>query len=497
MIKNFKHSIRFKLTLIFTLITAFTIVMICILNLLFLEQYYLYDNQKTLKSAYASINKVVEEYENDEIDMETCKIKLETICAPHNIALVILGSDWGALYATVDDTEKLRKRLMLDAIGNVDENARVITKEENYRLQWTYDRTMNAEYLEIFGYLEEDNSILMRLPIQSIRANVKISNRFIMMIGSLAMIFNIIIAYVFAKRISKPISDLSNLAVEMSKMNFHAKYTGNDKNEIGVLGNTMNTLSYKLEKNISGLKTANLQLQKDIENKEKIDQMRRDFLANVSHELKTPIAIIQGYAEGIKENVVDDVESRQYYCDVILDEAKKMNDLVRKLLTLNQIESSNQALDIERFNLKSLIASILANNQLRIKQNDIAVQLHVADDIYCWADQYMIEEVITNYLTNAINHCANEKIIKITTLKDEENVKVVFYNTGNHIPQEDIEHIWDKFYKVDKARTREYGGNGIGLSIVKATMNAHNKKCGVENVLGGVQFWFELDNAKE
>ncbi|MBE5964261.1 MAG: HAMP domain-containing protein [Lachnospira sp.] len=497
MAKKIKHSMRFKMTLVFALITTFTVLAICILNVALLEKYYLYDKQQALISAYENINKLIEQYEEGTIDMDECEVRLEQICAPTNISMVILGSDWGALYASVDDTEKLKKRLMLDTIGAVDENARIITKTDDYKLQRTYDKSMDAEYLEIFGYLEDNNSVLMRLPIQSIKENVKISNRFIITIGVLALIFNIASTYIFAKKISKPISDLSNIAVEMSKMNFTKKYTGDDNGEIGLLGNTMNMLSTKLEKNISDLKSANLQLQKDIENKEKIDQMRRNFLDNVSHELKTPIALIQGYAEGVKENVFDDAESMEYYCDVIIDEANKMNSMVKKLLTLNQIESSSEPITIEHFNLTTLIKSIVAANELRIENNEIQIELDLIDGTYCWADEFMIEEVITNYLSNAINHCKYEKRIQIRMTNENDIIRVSIFNTGDSIPQEDIEHIWEKFYKVDKARTREYGGNGIGLSIVKAIMDAHNKCYGVENADNGVEFWFELDSTKE
>ena len=253
-------------------------------------------------------------------------------------------------------------------------------------------------------------------------------------------------------------------------------------------------MSDKLEQNISQLKTANLELKKDIDKKEKLEQMRSDFLSNVSHELKTPIALIQGYAEGLKEGISDDPESMEFYCDVIIDESNKMNEMVKKLLTLNQIEFGDEETVLERFDIVELLNSVISANTLRASQKDISITFSAPEkNMYVWADEYKIEEVVTNYISNAINHCDFDMKIVVRTQRIGDNIRVFVFNTGKHIPDEDIDNIWIKFYKVDKARTREYGGNGIGLSIVKAIMDSLGKECGVMNVDGGVEFWFDLD----
>ena len=286
---------------------------------------------------------------------------------------------------------------------------------------------------------------------------------------------------------------LTKLSEKMSDLDFDARYQSRAGNEIDVLGDNFNKMSRKLESTISELKSANNKLQKDIEDKIKIDEMRKEFLDNVSHELKTPIALIQGYAEGLNENISDDPESREFYCEVIMDEASKMNKLVKNLLTLNQLESGKDAPVMERFDIVSLIRGVLGSMHIMIEQKEATVIFEETEPVYVWADEFKIEEVVTNYTSNALNHLDGERKVEIKVLQEEDCVKVTVFNTGTPIPEEDIPNLWNKFYKVDKARTREYGGSGIGLSIVKAIIESMNQKYGVCNYDNGVEFWFTLD----
>ena len=218
------------------------------------------------------------------------------------------------------------------------------------------------------------------------------------------------------------------------------------------------------------------------------------ILSNVTHELKTPIALIQGYAEGLKDNISDDPESSEYYCEVIMDEAMKMNNMVKKLLSLNQIESGNNAIEFNHFDIAAVIKSVVQSFDIVGQQKKVKFVFDDTKEWYVWADEYMMEEVITNYISNAVNHVKEPNRIEISIQMVRDGViRVLVFNTGDNIPEEDLENIWSKFYKVDKARTREYGGNGIGLSIVKAIMDAHNQNYGVINKENGVEFWFECD----
>ena len=222
--------------------------------------------------------------------------------------------------------------------------------------------------------------------------------------------------------------------------------------------------------------------------------MRSEFISNVSHELKTPLALIMGYAEGLKMEVNEDPESREYYCDVISDEADKMNKMVKQLLTLNQLEFGNQMVQMERFDITELIKNYIQSVKILLEQEQIELIFTQETPVYVWGDEFMVEEVVMNYLTNAIHYAGGEKKqIRISITEYGDVARIFVFNTGNPIPEESIPHLWEKFYKVDKARTRAYGGSGIGLSIVKAIMDSMNRQCGVINHEDGVEFWFELE----
>ncbi len=347
--------------------------------------------------------------------------------------------------------------------------------------------------IEMWGTFDDGSVFLIRSPIESIKESAEISNRFLIYIGCAAVAVCILFIWYFSKRLTAPILELAALSERMANLDFNAKYTSGGSNEIGNLGDNFNRMSERLESAISELKSANNRLLKDIEQKEKLEQMRNDFLGNVSHELKTPIALIQGYAEGLKEGVKDDAESREFYCDVIMDEAAKMNQMVRSLLELNQLEFGDEKMKFERFDLTELVRGILQSMDILAQQDGVEVIFRQETPVYVWADEYKVEQVVRNYVSNAFHHVSLEKIIEVKIKILQDKARVTVFNTGTAIPEEDVGRIWDKFYKVDKAHTREYGGNGIGLSIVKAIMESFRQKYGVINYDNGVEFWFELD----
>ena len=487
-----KHSIRQQFALIFIGLMAGTILLCWLVNHFFLEQYYISTKADVIKEAYETIRQAAN---SDTYSTEEFGETLDDICNIYNIAVLVMDADSQVKYVSANGGRELESRLIGRLFGFITDggNTKLLEEGEDYSLRKT--AVGDKEHLEMYGRLTSGISFIMSTPVESIRESVDVANRFLGYVGVFAALLGGVIIWFVSGRITKPISELNRISEQMVHLDFDAKYTGRLKNEIGLLGENINKLSASLEQSISELKTANNELQKDIEKKEQIDEMRKEFLANVSHELKTPIALIQGYAEGLAEGIHDDPESREFYCEVIMDEAAKMNIMVQKLMTLNQLESGADLVTMERFDITALVSNYIQSAGILTKQNGIDVCMDSYPSIYVWADEYKTEEAFMNYFSNAVNHCAGEKKI-IVSLEDKGDVvRVKVFNTGAPIPEESLEHLWEKFYKVDKARTREYGGSGVGLSIVKAIMESMNRKYGVENYSNGVLFWFELEKA--
>ncbi len=538
------HSIKFKITLLLVVTVTCLVAMLIGFNSIFSEKVYMNRKQKSMINSYENVNEIMQKYTDSQIDKDTMCADMENISTAKGISVLVVDSSWCTIYVSTqgddsmmerlrmsifngdifknngspdkapepkeqeddsdnpadkDDKKDHRKRLedIIDMSGtSLVENRTIISSNDNYTLQKVYDERLGDYYLEIWGTLDNGYSIILRTPIQGIKDNVNISTTLIKYVGGAILAVGIIAAFVVSTYITRPIKQLSNIAERMSEMDFNARYEGSDKGEIGLLGKSMNNMSEKLEQNIAELKKANLELKKDIDKKEKLEIMRTDFLSNVSHELKTPIALIQGYAEGLKEGITDDPESMEFYCDVIMDEANKMNTMVKRLLTLNQIEFGNDEPEMERFDINELIASVADANAIRAGQKNMSIVFDNRNEHnFVWADEYKTEEVLTNYISNALNNCDGKRAIEVRTEKSEDGgtITVTVYNSGKNIADEDLERIWEKFYKTDKARTREYGGNGIGLSIVKAIMDSMGQEYGVRNVSDGVEFWFNLD----
>lgn len=468
-----------------------TVLLCWFLNSTFLESFYTVNKENALLEGFHTIDKAVinDTFESDEFD-----IAFERICSNGNISILVLSPDAQVLRSSAGNSEKLKNQFYGALYESSNKHAsEVIKATDNYIIEKQQDSRLEADYLVLWGTLEDGNLVLMRTALASIKESVMIANEFLAYVAVMATVCCAILAIFVSRRITGPILQLTKISKRMAELDFDAKYKPNKRqNEVDELGEHMNMLSATLETTISELKSANNELKKDIEKKEEIDRMRKEFLSNVSHELKTPLALIQGYAEGLQECINDDEESRDFYCEVIMDEADKMNQMVKKLLTLNQLEFGNDTLTMERFDLTELVKGVVTSSGILLKQKDITVT-YPEESVYVWADEFKVEEVMTNYLSNAINHADFEKHIEVTYEKKEDSVRFCVFNTGNPIPEEDLPNIWDKFYKVDKARTREYGGSGIGLSIVKAIMESHHRECGAKNRENGVEFWFELD----
>ena len=484
-----KHSLTRQITSIVSLLVAGAILLCWVLNMTLLPRYYMHNKKEVLMENYQTISNASAQ---NELESDEFAVTFDNLCSNGNIMALILQQDGKVLRSSVNDLDALRTEFW-DVLLHGDK-MEVLYSNKQYQLLQKTDTRLDSEYLVLVGVLENGDMVLMRTAVESIRESAAISNRFLLFAGAAAIVASILVAFFTTRHITKPLQQLTDISKRMVDLDFNAKYETDQSNsyEVEELGNHINRLSENLERTISELKTANVELQDDIEKKIQIDEMRKEFLSNVSHELKTPLALIQGYAEGLQECINDDAESREFYCEVIIDEADKMNRMVKKLLTLNQLEFGNDQVIMERFDMTELIRGVANSTRILMEQKGIRLELENSEEAWVWGDEFKVEEVITNYMSNAINHADGEKLIRVFYTRSEDKLRVSVFNTGQPIPEEDIEKIWVKFYKVDKARTREYGGSGIGLSIVKAIMDSFHQRCGVINHEDGVEFWMEL-----
>ena len=488
-----KHTIGFKLTVLIKVIMTISMAGAGIFSEFFLEKYYVQKKEHSIKSVYSKVQEISSDDENfsDSADVDA----LNTLCENAGATLILLDNSWNPIYAYGAGNALIvrGKDMILGNNRNQRDTPVTIEEGDNYIIQSTQEDASSRKYYELFATLDTGGIVLIRMSVENFQESIDISNKFYLLVGIALLVVTTVTIILITRRYTKPVLKLAEISKKMSDLDFNTKYEGHREDEIGVLGESMNEMSGKLEKTISDLKSANLELHRDIAKKEEIDNMRKEFISNVSHELKTPIALIQGYAEGLQEGIMENPEDMQYYCGVIIDEAGKMNKMVKQLLNLISLEQGNAPVEMERFDITSVVRGVLDTMKIQCDMAGVTVELTQKKPVFVWADEFQIEEVITNYVSNALHHVDEKRKIRVSITEKNDIVRVSVFNSGKPIPDEDIEQIWTKFYKVDKARTREYGGNGIGLSIVKAIMERHEKKFGVMNHSDGVEFWFELD----
>ena len=483
-----KKSIGMKL---FIGITCFVVIIVSlswILNTKYLEKYYLEKKSDNLIQ-YGEEIKSIYNKDIDDMDIEFMKIENQI-----GADITIFSKDGQIKYSSLFNQQRMGmgNGKMGRNVHLTKDDVEKIFKEERILKTYQHPR-LKAKFLVLAFLLKEDDVLVLETSVASITESVEIAKDFYIYIGIISLIIGAIVAFLYSRRFTKPIIELNNVAKSMGKLDFSQKYDVKTDDEIGELGKTINDLSEQLNRKIAELNEANERLKEDIEKEKKIDAMRKEFISSVSHELKTPIALIQGYAEGLKDNIVTDEENKNFYCEVITDETEKMEKLVKGLLELSKIESGSVKLENENFNIVHLVEKIV--NKYKPILNDKNINLiidHDEKELKVKADISKIEQVLVNFINNAMNHIDENGKLKISLKDEQEKIRVSVCNSGSRIPKEEMDRIWDSFYKIDKSRAREYGGTGLGLSIVKGILELHNNAFGVLNKDEGVEFWFEL-----
>jgi signal transduction histidine kinase len=333
-----------------------------------------------------------------------------------------------------------------------------------------YKNNMYFEILSPLNFLEEGASVSTKYNMQIVI--------FTFFVGSL-------VSYIFAKKISQPLLGLTNIAQSISKLDFSNKFIGKSNDEVGELGRAINKMANILENNIKEINNKNLILKKDIEREKKLDKLRKEFIANVSHELKTPISIIQGYAQGLSEGIVKD-EDRDFYCNIIMEESVEMNNLVQELLLVSKMESARFEIHLEEIDYYPTIMEFIR----KFSRDNKKITYKGPDEIKVVCEETYINRVMNNFVVNALKYSTEDSDIAIEVMEEQDDYKIMVKNETEDLKKEDLSDIWVPFYRKDSARNRD--GHGLGLNIVKGILETHKCQYGADLEGNVVNFWFKL-----
>ncbi len=485
---NLKNKFWFRLFLKIGLIFLVFVLLLTLCNTVFLKSYYEYVNESDLKTASYELKNVDINSENDVVDIITAieeEYGFETEVYL-NSGKTIYSSSGGQLmdYFLQGNDKLFMNHRPLKSIESK-------TLSDGSVLERAVDVVTENKYL-VYRF-SISNSFIGELRVQmaQIENSARIANKFISIIAAIFLFISLLWVFAFSKKISEPISRMNEITGNMAALDFTKKLSVESNDEIGQLAVSINNLSEKLDNTLQDLNESNAKLRSEIELEHQLDKMRKGFVANVSHELKTPISIIQGYAEGLKADI--NTASKEKYIDVIVDESKRMNRLVLSILNLSKYESGQIPLNYSSFDISELI-KVRAE---RIFIGDLKVVFDVPDELMVYADIDQIDQVLKGYMENAKSHINEGGEIKISAT-DNQNGKctVTVYNSGSRIETEQMPEIWQSFYRGDKSHNRQSGRFGLGLSIVSAIMKMHGESCGVYNTDSGVCFWFTVSTKK-
>lgn len=500
-----KMSIRTRLFLSLSLMILFFAVIGWTLTHFGLEKYYIWQKKSSLINYARQVNEI---YQGNPEDISS---ELEQIGNSLGAGMVIIDEDGQVQYSSFgrivrqkmydrrpdmpqhDNKGEERQRiprqppsLVEKTRENIDAQTTIITQQ---------DLGQKFDFIILVYKLDSGDKLIIRQPLAAVAENAVYAGNFVFFTGLLTILLGFIWSFFYTGKFTRPLIKLNHIAQRMSRLDFSQKADIRMHDEIGELSDSINSMSTKLDAAITELNQKNQQLQADVEKERRLDKMRRDFVSNVSHELKTPLALILGYTEGLRENVAQDAAAKGFYCEVITDEAQKMDRLVKDLLDLSQMESGYFKLDKMEFDLSALLDYIASKYQPIITAKKINLSVEKQPELMAYADMLRIEQVVANMLNNAIDHAEGDKSVVVAAEEQNDKIRVSVYNAGKRIPDEVISNLWTSFYKADKARTRSLGGHGLGLSIVRAIQEAHGNAYGVQNEADGVTFWFNVDKA--
>ena len=347
--------------------------------------------------------------------------------------------------------------------------SKVLTDNETSQETWIYSSYMDAAH---------DTVLYVIAPLYPVASTVNILKSQLIYISFILLILTFVLVVYVSKKIANPITDITKDASKLGSGDYGITFkTDYSYSEINELADALNKTSYELERS---------------------SMLQRDLIANVSHDLRTPLTMVKSYAEMIRDLSGDNPEKRNMHLQVIIDEADRLNTLVNDILTLSDVQAGTLELHVEKFNIKDLAASVIQTYEVLKTNEGYKISFNCRQDIDVIGDSARIKQVINNLLSNAIKYCGSDKKIFINVKKWGKRAHIEIVDHGQGIKPDELPYIWERYYKSSTHHVRATKGSGIGLSMVKGILTAHNARFGVESKVGrGTTFWFELEVAPE
>lgn len=461
-------SIALKLWSGMIALVVVMLVILWIFQIMFLEKFYTGIKISEVKSKGYSIIKQLEMAQD--IDLEST---LESFANETNSSVEFLNSNGETLCNIGSNGGSPQMPMMMnnsrvDAINDVTEGKEVTLSLVHPK----FNNTFVLIGLPFKIQSEFKGGLLINLPLAPVKDTASILKVQLFYITLILLFAALIFAYFLSRSFTKPILEITKVSEEMASGNFSAKIKSKSRDEIGRLAATINYMGQELSK---------------------IEQLRKDLIANVSHELRTPLSLIRGYAETIRDVTGNVTEKREKQLGIIIEESERLGAIVDDILNLSQMQAGYANLNKTRFNINELLERVIKRFEILSEKTGVDIALVNQVSVVVEADETSIEQVMYNLVNNAFNHTEKSGHINIRAIEYEKNIRIEVEDTGIGISEEDLKHIWDRFYKTDKIQGLKSTGSGLGLTIVKTIFESQNLKYGVESTKGiGTMFWFEM-----
>jgi len=456
-------NIAVKLWLGITILIVIMLLLVWFFQIVFLEKYYQQARENQVVKKVVSIS--------EDMDTDASQIlleKLEKISIDYNAMIDVFDSKGnvnsvGGLVST-PMFRNIASKMLSDILKGEIKNERV------------FHQRFNSEYT-ILGVPVQSNGqvlggVIIYLPVTPVQDTSSILKRQFIYISIIVLLLSVIISYFLSRLFAKPILKINDAAAKMASGDLEVNLNIRSSDEIGRLADTMNYLAVELKK---------------------VDQLRKDLIANISHELRTPLSLIKGYAETMRDVTGENREKRQKQLGIVIDESERLAKIVDDVLNLSQMQSGYFSLNPQNFSIDRTIEGAIKRYEILAEKLRIKIDFVNPGHLMVRGDESRIEQVLYNLINNALNHTPEGGLVSVKLVEKEDVVLVEISDTGSGISKEDQKNIWERYYKAEKSGLKRNIGTGLGLAIVKSILESHNSHFGVFSKEGeGTTFWFEL-----